>query len=111
MEKELRSIELTEENKLHLFCAAWHLTNLLEDCKKDTQGFIGANQDLICDTCPHFQECLDKNSLQSYDHFKFLTEITGVRFLLSANSEAIRNREIRKTVQKLLIEEKPHESH
>lgn len=98
---ENKIIELTEENKLHLFCVAWHLTNLLEDTKDGRVGETEPNERIICDTCPYFQKCWQEASLQKYDHFEFLAEITGVKF--SARMESIRDIQIRKLMKSIFV--------
>lgn len=102
MEKELKNIELTEENKLHLFCVAWHLTNLLEDTKS-RNSWAEPNERIICDTCPQRQKCWQEASLQRYDHFNFLTQITGVKF--SNFADSIREIRIKQLMKDLFIEE------
>ncbi|OOM72899.1 hypothetical protein CLPUN_46020 [Clostridium puniceum] len=63
-------IQLNEEEQKNLFCAAWHLTNLIEDFKEDKIGNLATP----CETCKYQKEC----DFDAYSYFQTLTKLTGV---------------------------------
>jgi len=67
-------IKLDEKEQRDLFCAAWHLTNLIEDCK---EGKI-VSFTTSCETCKYQKECLKNDNFDAYTHFQTLTKLTGV---------------------------------
>jgi len=69
-----KMIELDDKEQRDLFCAAWHLTNFIEDCKEG----INANFTTPCETCKYQKECLKNNYFDAYTHFQTLTKLTGV---------------------------------
>ncbi|NOW92368.1 hypothetical protein BCD91_004391 [Clostridium beijerinckii] len=74
MEGNTKIIELNEEEIKDLFCAAWHLTNLIEDCKEaKIASFITP-----CETCKYQVECNKNDNFDAYGHFETLTKLTGV---------------------------------
>ncbi|WP_236894911.1 MULTISPECIES: hypothetical protein [Clostridium] len=74
MEESTKIIKLNEEEIKNLFCAAWHLTNLIEDCKEaKIASFITP-----CETCKYQVECNKNGNFDAYGHFETLTKLTGV---------------------------------
>lgn len=69
-------IELSEKEQRNLFCAAWHLTNLIEDAKEDLPADLGTP----CETCKYLKECYENDNLDMYAHLDVLTKLTGVKF-------------------------------
>lgn len=69
-------IELNEVEQQNLFCAAWHLTNLIEDMKEEILGDFGTP----CETCKYQNECYEKDNFDGWSHFNTLTKLTGVKF-------------------------------
>lgn len=71
---KIKIIKLDEKEQKDLFCAAWHLTNLIEDCKEG----INANFTTSCETCKYQKECLENDHFDFYTHAQTLTKLTGV---------------------------------
>ncbi|MFL0165618.1 hypothetical protein [Candidatus Clostridium helianthi] len=82
-------IELNEVEQKNLFCAAWHLTNLIEDAKEK----LTANLATPCNTCKYQKECYEKDNFDMYSHLGTLGKLTGVKFLawLGARNKGISN--------------------
>ncbi len=88
MEK-VKTIQLDEKEQRNLFCAAWHLTNLVEDAKED----LPANLGTPCATCKYQKECYENDNFDMYAHFDTLTKLTGVKFSawLGARKKGVSN--------------------
>lgn len=78
MEEKIKVIKLNEKEQKELFCAAWHLTNFIEDYK---EGKL-ANFATPCETCKYQKECFkDENYIypDAFSPFETLTKLTGVK--------------------------------
>lgn len=69
-------IQLNEKEQRNLFCAAWHLTNFIEDAKEELTADFGTP----CETCRYQQECHKEDGFDMYAHFDILTKLTDVKF-------------------------------
>lgn len=69
MDKD-KVIQLSDTDQRGLFCAAWHLTNLIEDFKEDKIADFAKP----CETCKYQKEC----NFDAYSYFETLTKLTGV---------------------------------
>ncbi len=67
-------IRLNEKEQKDLFCAAWHLTNFIEDLKEEKVS----NFSTPCETCKYQKECFEDDNYDAYSHFQILTKLTGV---------------------------------
>lgn len=72
-----KQITLTEKDQRDLFCMAWHLTNLIEDCKEKKIASFSTP----CETCKYQKGCWENEHFDFYGHAETLTKITGVKFL------------------------------
>jgi len=71
-----KAIELGEKEQKDLFCAAWHLTNFIEDMKEKKVASFATP----CETCKYQKQCWKNDHFDAYSHFETLTKLTGVKF-------------------------------
>lgn len=66
---------MDDKDQRRLFCAALHLTNLIEDMKNKKVGEPGR----ACEKCKYQKECFE-NNYSIWENIGILTELTGVKF-------------------------------